>query len=254
MIARGYSNRQLGQSREPLMVTLSTTRRRLRYSTREWSRVYMDPYHGHSWKPRCNSLRIFPHSYSVATRERRVTLSCHATMLPLHRSLPSEAGLSSCLSKRPSFVLSKLLVRWLALAGVIFAVLWFGDLLNFGRFEPLLRPSNSPDTITTATATTTTTTTNQQSLSNSPDTPTTTTANQQTPSNIPPKATKEQAVWAQRKNEVRIAFKHAWSGYKNIAYPNDELLSISGGQSNKFFSFPPLPSYLSFPLISFIKL
>ena len=176
-------------------------------------------------------------------------------MLPLHRSLPTEAGLSSCLSKRPSFVLSKLLVRWLALAGVIFAVLWFGDLLNFGRFEPLLRPSNSPDTTTTATATTTTTTTtNQQSLSNSPDIPTTTTANQQTPSNIPPKATKEQVVWAQRKNEVRIAFKHAWSGYKNIAYPNDELLSISGGQSNKFFSFPPLPSYLSFPLISFIKL
>jgi mannosyl-oligosaccharide alpha-1,2-mannosidase len=137
-------------------------------------------------------------------------------MLPVYRSLPSEAGLSSCLSKRPSFVLNKLLLRWLALACVVIAFLWFGDLLSLGQFEPLLRPLDLPNT--------TTTTTNQF----------------QRPPNVPPPPTKEeQDVWEPRKNEVRNAFKHAWSGYKNIAYPNDELRSLSGGQSNKSF-FPSL--------------
>jgi hypothetical protein len=45
---------------------------------------------------------------------------------------------------------------------------------------------------------------------------------------------------AARRNEVRDPFKHAWSGSRNRAYPNDELLSLSGGKSN-FFS--PLLSF-----------
>ena len=144
-------------------------------------------------------------------------------MLPIYRSSPSETGLSSCITKRPSFVLTKPLVRWLALACIVVAFVWFGGLLQLGRSsEPLSR------------------------LSDSLNTPTTTTS-QQHPSNIPPQPPKEvqvdQDVWELRKNEVRNAFKHAWSGYKNIAYPNDELLSLSGGHSNKFFS---PPSYLSF--------
>ena len=63
------------------------------------------------------------------------------------------------------------------------------------------------------------------------------------PLNPPLQPTKEeQAVWELRKNEVRNAFKHAWSGYKTIAYPDDELCPISGRTSNKlspsfFFSF-----------------
>jgi len=44
----------------------------------------------------------------------------------------------------------------------------------------------------------------------------------------------EQAFWEPKKNEVRDAFKHAWSGYRSMAYPNDELLSLSGGKSNKY--------------------
>ena len=144
-------------------------------------------------------------------------------MLPIHRSSPSEAGLSSCITKRPSFVLTKPLVRWLVLASIVVAFIWFGDLLNLGRSsQPLSR------------------------LSDSLNTPTTTTS-QQRPSNIPFQPTKEvqveQDVWELRKNEVRNAFKHAWSGYKNIAYPNDELLSLSGGHSNKSFFFPPLLTF-----------
>jgi hypothetical protein len=90
--------------------------------------------------------------------------------------------------------------------------------LSLGRSELLLLPSDSPNT--------TTTTTNQF----------------QHPSNVLPlpPTKEEQDVWEPRKNEVRNAFKHAWSGYKNIAYPNDELLSLSGRQSNKFI-FPLLP-------------
>ena len=71
------------------------------------------------------------------------------------------------------------------------------------------------------------------------------------PLNPPPKPTKEeQDVWEPRKNEVRNAFKHAWSGYKSIAYPNDELLSLSGGASNKLRSFS---SFIYFHLIFFTK-
>jgi len=44
----------------------------------------------------------------------------------------------------------------------------------------------------------------------------------------------EQAdVWDSRKEEVKEAFKHAWKGYKAKAFPNDELLAVSGGSSNK---------------------
>lgn len=166
-------------------------------------------------------------------------------MLPIHRSSPSEAGLSSCISKRPSFVLTKPLVRWLVLACVVVAFIWFGDLLNPGRSsEPLSRLADSLNTPTT--------TTGQQSPSNIPSQPNIPPPQPDIP---PPQPTKEvqveQDVWELRKNEVRNAFKHAWSGYKNIAYPNDELLSLSGGHSNKFF-FPSPPSYLSFLLIFFI--
>ena len=135
-------------------------------------------------------------------------------MLPVHCSLPSEAGR---LSKWSSFALSKLLLRWLVLTCILIAIIWFGDLLSLGRFEPWFRPSDSPNT---------TTNTNGLQL------------------NLPPPPTKEeQDIWEPRKNEVRNALKHAWSGYKSLAYPSDELLPVSGGRSDKFF-FSPL-SYLS---------
>ena len=140
-------------------------------------------------------------------------------MLPVHHSLPSEAGLSSCPTKRPSFVLIKSLLCWLAFVCVVIAVIWFGELLNLGRSEILSDSLN-------------TTTTNRLQL----------------PSIVPlaPPPTKEEHdIWELRKNEVRNAFKHAWSGYKNIAYPNDELLSLSGGHSNKFFFFFPLLLFVS---------
>lgn len=141
-------------------------------------------------------------------------------MLPVHRSLPSEAGHSSCIAKPPPFVLSKLLLRWLALTCAAIAFIWFGDLLSLGLSETVLQSSDSPNT-------TTTTTINRIQL----------------PPNGPlPPTKEEQDVWEPRKEEVRNAFKHAWSGYMDIAYPNDELLPLSGGQSNKllfFLSFLP---------------
>lgn len=170
------------------------------------------------WQPLFGIIVCWICPHSIAS-----TLS---TMLPVHRSSPSEAGLSSCLSKWPSFVLSKLLLRWLALSCVVIAFIWFGDLLSLGRSEPWLRPSDSPNT---------------------------TTNHLQRPSNVPPPPTKEeQDIWEPRKNEVRNAFKHAWSGYKNIAYPNDELLSVSGGQSNKFV-FSPLLPFVPLIFLTFFK-
>lgn len=50
----------------------------------------------------------------------------------------------------------------------------------------------------------------------------------------------EQAIWDLRKEEVREAFLHAWTGYKTIAFPNDELLPVSGLKSNKSVIHNPL--------------
>lgn len=57
---------------------------------------------------------------------------------------------------------------------------------------------------------------------------------------------KPQVSWDKRKDEVRDAFVHALTGYMKYAFPDDELLSLSGGKSNKsvtslFLNF----SYLS---------
>ena len=131
-------------------------------------------------------------------------------LLPIHRLSSSKAGLFSCLTKRPSFFLNKLIIRWIALACLAIAFIWFGgprlaDSLSLGSSSP----------------------------SNSDLAP-----HLERPLRPPPQPTKEdQDVWDPRKNEVRNAFKHAWSGYKSIAYPNDELLSLSGGTSNKLRSF-----------------
>lgn len=43
----------------------------------------------------------------------------------------------------------------------------------------------------------------------------------------------EDVVWDARKEEVRKSFLHAWEGYMTKAYPNDELLPVSGRSSNK---------------------
>ena len=151
-------------------------------------------------------------------------------MLPVHRHLPSEAGLSSHPFKWSSLVKSKPLARWLALASIVIAIIWFGRLWSLGRSELFLRPWVSPNT-------------------------TTATNHLHRPSIAPVQPTKEeQDVWEPRKNEVRNALKHAWSGYKSIAYPYDELLPVSGGRSNKFFSFSSLLPLDPLTLIFFKKL
>lgn len=40
--------------------------------------------------------------------------------------------------------------------------------------------------------------------------------------------------WERRQDEVRRAFRHAYSGYMEYAFPADELLATSGGNSSKF--------------------
>ena len=151
-------------------------------------------------------------------------------MLPTHYSSPSEASPFSSLPKRPSCVLNKLFIRWIAFACVVTSFIWLGrplvaDFLTPGRadefgFPP---PTHSPPPLDLL------------------NTPSITTTDQGQPSSD----TKEkQEFWGPRKNEVRDAFKHAWSNYKRIAYPNDELLSLSAGTSNKFVLLP----YTFFPL------
>jgi mannosyl-oligosaccharide alpha-1,2-mannosidase len=46
----------------------------------------------------------------------------------------------------------------------------------------------------------------------------------------PPDSTAE---WGQRAIRVREAFVHAYSGYREQAFPSDELLPVSGGKVNK---------------------
>ena len=50
----------------------------------------------------------------------------------------------------------------------------------------------------------------------------------------PNPTTQDAFIWRHRQNLVRDAFLHALNGYKEYAFPNDELLSISGGSSNKY--------------------
>ncbi|KAH9475723.1 Endoplasmic reticulum mannosyl-oligosaccharide 1,2-alpha-mannosidase [Psilocybe cubensis] len=54
------------------------------------------------------------------------------------------------------------------------------------------------------------------------------------PSSIRLPTEEEQAFWDLRKDEVRDAFQHAWTGYRSVAFPNDELTPVMGGKSNKF--------------------
>ena len=124
----------------------------------------------------------------------------------------TKAGIFSIFTERPSFLQSKVLIRWIVLACVAIAFIWFegprlADSLGLGssRFDyPPLPPNPALA------------------------------PHLEDPLNPLPQPTKqEQYVWDSRKNEVRKAFKHAWSGYKKFAYPNDELMSITGGSSNK---------------------
>lgn len=63
---------------------------------------------------------------------------------------------------------------------------------------------------------------------------------------LPPPPPKPQVSWDKRKDEVRDAFVHALSGYMQYAFPDDELLSFSGGKSNKSVTF----LFLNFPYLS----
>ena len=49
----------------------------------------------------------------------------------------------------------------------------------------------------------------------------------------PPPTTEESSIWHTRRDEVREAFRHSWTGYKTKAFPSDELLPVTGGKSDK---------------------
>jgi mannosyl-oligosaccharide alpha-1,2-mannosidase len=150
-------------------------------------------------------------------------------MLPTHRSSPSESE-PKLSSKRPACFLNKLLIRWTALTCIIISFIWLvrplvADFLSHGQVE-----FDYPSDISSL-----------PPPSDSLDTSSTTTINQlRPPLNTPSQPTKEeQDFWELKKKEVRDAFNHAWSGYRNMAYPNDELMSLSGGKSNKFVLYSP---------------
>ena len=153
-------------------------------------------------------------------------------LLPIHRLSFSKAGLFSFLNKRPSFLQNKLMIRWIALVCVVVIsfIMWLGvprlanslglGLSSSSGFEgylPLAPHLNAP-------------------------------------LNPLPQSTKEEkVVWESRKVEVRNAFKHAWSNYKRIAFPDDELLPISGGSSNKLRIFSSFCTFLSIEFYFFTK-
>lgn len=49
----------------------------------------------------------------------------------------------------------------------------------------------------------------------------------------PPPIVDVEPPWASRKAQVRDAYIHALKGYKEHAFPSDELMPVSGGKSNK---------------------
>ncbi|KAH9475725.1 Mannosyl-oligosaccharide 1,2-alpha-mannosidase IC [Psilocybe cubensis] len=105
--------------------------------------------------------------------------------------------------------LSKLVTRWVLVAFLGLALLWYSkpwlELSAHGDFTPplwLYGPHSEND---------------------------------ETPYKFaPPPPHELQAIWEPRKEEVRAAFRHAWSGYMMRAFPSDELLPLSGGKSDKY--------------------
>ncbi|PPQ80066.1 hypothetical protein CVT25_001495 [Psilocybe cyanescens] len=122
-------------------------------------------------------------------------------MLPTERGLPATESLSR-LSKRTN-PFSKLVTRWVILALLALALLWYSkpwlELAAHGGL-PLSFLYGPHDFYRFAR----------------------------------PPPPESQAIWEPRKEEVRKAFEHAWDGYMTNAFPGDELLSLSGGKSNKY--------------------
>ena len=48
----------------------------------------------------------------------------------------------------------------------------------------------------------------------------------------------EREKWAKRKQKVKNAFARAYVGYRNHAFPSDELKPVSGGKTDKYV-LPP---------------
>lgn len=48
-----------------------------------------------------------------------------------------------------------------------------------------------------------------------------------------PTSPAEKELWEQRKDTIREAFQHAYSGYEQSAFGFDELLPLSNGTRNK---------------------
>ncbi|KDR66394.1 hypothetical protein GALMADRAFT_80958 [Galerina marginata CBS 339.88] len=126
-------------------------------------------------------------------------------MLPTHRH-PQPTSTLTCVTHRFN-VFRTAVFRWVILASIILGFLWLSG-PPVGR---ILWPSPSGPS--------------------SPDT----TAHHVRPIQPPPSPKpEEQKLWEPRKDEVREAFKHAWNGYRTRAFPADELLAVSGGNSNRF--------------------
>ncbi|CAA7263605.1 unnamed protein product [Cyclocybe aegerita] len=128
-------------------------------------------------------------------------------MLPTHRVPPSPGRSRFDFTKASN---GKFVTRWALLGVTVVALLWFGGPLisdmvygppEFDYIPPPPRPPGGPHV--------------------RPPPP---------PSRPPP----EQALWDGRADEVREAFRHAWTGYKEKAFPHDELASVSGGSTDKY--------------------
>ena len=139
-----------------------------------------------------------------------------ALMLPTHRPPPAIEHLTK-LNKFIYHPLSKLSLRWVVIACVFLVSMYFAlPVVGHILWRPL-------------------------ELSNYPQAPFPPHSRPGPPHSRPgrpftwpaPPANQEQSKWDPKKREVQETFQRAWTGYRTIAFPNDELTSLSGGKSNR---------------------
>lgn len=180
----------------------------------------------------CRRIGAGPFTTTTTTVDHQVRVSFStswATMLPsyndnsVQRSLSRLAGKESLLGRRP-------FIRWIALSCIILGVfIFFVQPFSIPTFNPLddsgvydlppPPPTGPPPP--------------HAAPHGGPPPPRPPPRPDHLPLPKPPPHGELAAVWDDRKEQVKQTFLHAWNGYMTKAFPNDEVLPLSGRTSNK---------------------
>jgi hypothetical protein len=155
-----------------------------------------------------------------------------STALPTHRRNPLDALVAHSSQSRKGALSSshfgRPILRWIGLSTILVAGLWFLSpfFVDTGSLEQTWGKVKQQVPWV-----------NNQPLPAPPPTPTPKPGEIISPDGDPTlplgDPEKEKEKWAKRRQKVKNAFARAYVGYRNHAYPKDELLPKSGGGTDK---------------------